>query len=691
MKLKIVKSVLATAIIISSASVWAEEVKQQLSQTKQEAINSQKSSGIDQQYFDQSVSVKDDFYQHVNGKWLKDTVIPAGMPLIDGFYELNIKKDEQLHKIIEEISTKKATLNAEEQKISDLYNSLLNENFLNHLGIIPIQNDLDRISKLKNKNDFGQLMAHLTLINVKTPIKFSVVQDAKNAQQMVVNIEQSGLGLPSLNYYLKEDDKAKVTREKYLTYIENMLKFSGDKQAIQHARDILKFETELAKIQWTPVQNRDLEKQYNPYRVNELQKLGKQFDWNAFLKTIDHEKRVKTVIIAQPSYIKGLNTILEQSSVETLAAYLKFRLIDDYAKYLSKDISDSRFNFKLKQLNGISEPRPRWQDGVSLVDNALGDSIGKIYVQQYFPAETKKSVENLVQNIIHEFDQNITQIDWLSSETKIGAKKKLATMVIKVGYPSKWKDYSDLTIKKDDLVGNVKRIQQFQFDQSLKKMGQPIDRTEWTMTPQTMNAEYNPALNEIVFPAVVLQAPFYDVNVDDAVNYGGIGAVIGHEISHAFDDQGSQYDEVGNMKDWWTDQDRQKFNDKAKGFIEQYSAYEPLKGYHVDGELTLGENIADNGGLSVAYNAYHHSLKGNPASVIDGFTGDQRFYMNWAQIWRSNVKEAFLLTWLKTDPHTPNKARVNVTLKNQTPFYDAFGIKQGDQMYISPEKRVTIW
>lgn len=422
-----------------------------------------------------------------------------------------------------------------------------------------------------------------------------------------------------------------------------------------------------------------------------MNQLSRNFDWDTYLKTVGVKDKIQTIQVHQLSYFKALDPVLNKTPLEVWKAYFKWNLISSFAPYLTKALVDESFAFYGKSLRDVAEQEVRWKRGVQTVNGVLGDGLGKIYVEKHFSADKKLRMDTLVQNLIRAYDQSISQLDWMSPATKVQAKKKLASLSIKVGYPKKWRDYSALDIKDGDLIGNVIRAREFEHQDDIDKLGKPVDRDEWFMTPQTVNAYYNPSSNEIVFPAAILQPPFFNIEADDAVNYGGIGSVIGHEISHGFDDQGSQFDELGNMRNWWTKQDHQKFKAKTQVLIAQYNTYEPIAGYHVNGELTLGENIADNSGLSIAYKAYQLSLAGKPAPVIDGRTGEQRFYMGWAQVWRAKTREAQAIVYLKTDPHAPDKVRANGALVNQAPFYDAFKIKAGDKMYLAPEKRVSIW
>ncbi|MCS4297957.1 MULTISPECIES: M13 family metallopeptidase [Acinetobacter] len=690
MKLGFVKSVLASAIMLSSAPVWAETTGQ-ITQTTSAIVKDQKKSGIDHQYFDQNVKGNDDFYQHVNGGWLKNTEIPADKSRWGTFDILHEESLKQLHDIVDELSKQQLVEGSSEQKVASLYANFMDEKSIEALGIQPIQAEITNVDALKSKKDIAQLAAHFSRIGVTSPFDVGIDQDMKNSTEMVAMLGQSGLGLPDRDYYLKNDAKFKKIRSQYLKYIEKTLTLAGDKQAAQHAQGILKLETQIAKIQWSNVQNRDVTKLYNIYKTQDLAKLSPKIDWQTYLEKQELSDKIKTIQVIQPSYFKGLSPIVDNTSLEVWKAYFKFHLVSDFSSLLSQAFVDNSFDFYSKQLREIKEQKPRWKRGVQLVEGTLGESLGQIYVKKYFSAEKKQRMEVLVQNLMKAYSQSIDKLDWMSPTTKVQAQKKLASFAVKIGYPNKWRDYSALEIKNNDLIGNVIHSREFEHQYALNKLGKPVDRDEWGMTPQTINAYYNASLNEIVFPAAILQPPFFDMDADDAVNYGAIGAIIGHEISHGFDDQGSQFDELGNMKNWWTAEDHRKFKEKTNTLVAQYNAYEPIKGYHVNGELTLGENIADNSGLAIAYKAYQLSLNGKAAPVLDNLTGEQRFYIGWAQAWRSKITDAMQVEFLKRDPHSPDKVRGNATLLNQAPFYDAFHIQQGDKMYLPANKRVTIW
>jgi predicted metalloendopeptidase len=473
-----------------------------------------------------------------------------------------------------------------------------------------------------------------------------------------------------------------------------MLELAGDRAAAADAREIVALETELAKIQWSKVELRDPVKTYNKVEFPKLSGIAPGVDWSRYLTDTGVQGKTDYLVIGEPTYIEGFDRLLQKTPLSTWKTYFRWRLLSEFSPYLSKAFVDEHFAFYGTELRGIPENRPRWKRGITLIENSIGEGLGKLYVARYFPPESKARMEGLVKNLLAAYSADIDTLDWMTAETKQKARAKLAKFTPKIGYPDKWRDYGALEIDKNDLVGNVIRAQTFEYNRNLNKLGKPIDRSEWGMTPQTVNAYYNPEMNEIVFPAAILQPPFFDPRADDAAIYGGIGSIIGHEISHGFDDHGSQYDGDGNLLDapgWFTQTDLDKFKAKTRALVAQYSAYEPVPGYHVNGELTLGENIADNAGLAISHKAYQLSLNGSEAPQIDGMTGDQRFFAGWAQAFRGKSRIDDEIVALKTDPHSPVAIRGTVPEMNQNAFFDAYAIKEGDKMYLAPDQRVTLW
>jgi putative endopeptidase len=648
-------------------------------------------SGIDTQYIDNSVRAQDDFFTHLNGQWLKTTEIPADKSRWGSFNKLADDTKPQLRGIIEDLQKQKG-LKGDEQKIAALYTSYMNEAALEKAGIKPLAGELSRVRSLKDSKGLPALIAHFNKIGVAAPYGVFVSQDARNSTQYAAYMGQSGLGLPDRDYYLKKDDpKMAETLAKYEQHVAKILAMAGNKDSAAKAKDIVALETQLAEAQWTRVQMRDPVKRYNKVEIAKLDEMAPGFDWKAALGATGIASKTDTVVVSQPSYFAAFAKMANSVPVETWKSYFEWQLLRDASPYLTKEFNDTNFAFYGTVLSGVTEQEPRWKRGVDTVEGAIGEGLGKLYVAKYFPAERKARMDELVKNVLAAYKQSIDNLDWMSPETKQQAQEKLAKFTPKIAYPNKWRDYSKLQMTNGDLVGNLKRAAEFSYNRNLAKLGQPIDKEEWGMTPQTVNAYYRPTANEIVFPAAILQPPFFDMRADDAVNYGAIGAVIGHEISHGFDDSGSQYDGDGNLRVWWSEQDRVNFKVKKDAMVKQYSSYSPLPGYNVNGELTLGENIADNSGLAIAYKAYKISLGGKPAPVIDGLTGDQRFYMGFGQVWRSKTRDAERIKRVKTDPHSPGQFRANGTVVNQPGFYDAFGVKEGDKMYVAPENRIIIW
>src|SRR3984885_12360987 len=649
-------------------------------------------SGIDLQYVDSSVRPQDDAYQYLNGKWLSTFQLPPDKGAVGSFTAIEDATEEQLRSIVESLD--QATPvdgDADAKKLADLYASFMNEERLEALGLKPLQAEFAAIDAVKDMNALPALMAHMNAIGAGAPYGLGINLDARNSTQYAVILFQSGLGLPDRDYYLKDDSKLKDARVSYRAHIEKMLGMAGESKAAQQATGTPNLEHPLAKIQWTRVEDRDPIKTYNKTAITELSALMPGYDWQRYVHSAGIEGKVDSVIIRQPSYFTGLGKVMTNTPLPVWKAYFKWRVLSAAAPYLSKSFVDERFAFTGGVLRGVPENQPRWKRGITLLDGSIGEALGKLYVAKYFPPQNKARMQALVQNLLEAYRRDIDTLDWMSAETKVGAQAKLAKMQPKIGYPDRWRDYSALKISRDDLLGNVVRANVFEYRRNLAKLGKPVDHGEWGMRPQTINASYNPTRNEITFPAAILQPPFFDAGADDEENYGGLGGVIGHEMSHGFDDQGSQFDADGNLHDWFTKADHDKFAEKTKALVAQYNVYEPVPDYHVNGALTLGENIGDNSGLAIAYKAYRISLAGHEAPVIDGLSGDQRLYLGWVQVWRGKVREAEAIQRIKTDPHSPPAVRGTAPLRNQPGFYAAFGLKPGDKMYLPPDQRVSIW
>jgi putative endopeptidase len=649
-------------------------------------------SGIDLQYVDNSVRPQDDAYRYLNGKWLRTFQLPPDKGAVGSFTAVEDATEEQLRSIVEGLDQAAAgDADADAKKLADLYASFMNEEQLEALGLKPLQAEFAAIDAIKDMSGIPALLAHMNTIGAGAPYGLGISLDARNSTQYAVILFQGGLGLPDRDYYLKDDAKLKDARAAYLAHVAKMLSMAGESKAAESAAAILKLETSLAKIHWTRVEDRDPIKTYNKTAITELPALMPGYDWQRYVRSAGIDGKVDSVIVSQPSYFTGLSKVLSGTPLPVWKVYFKWRVLSAAAPYLSKSFVDERFAFSGGVLRGVPENLPRWKRGVALLDGSIGEALGKLYVAKYFPPQNKARMQALVQNLLEAYRRDIDTLDWMSAETKVGAQAKLAKMLTKIGYPDHWRDYSALKVSRDDLRGNVLRANEFEYRRNLAKLGKPVDHGEWRMRPQTVNASYNPTGNEITFPAAILQPPFFDAAADDAVNYGGIGAVIGHEMSHGFDDRGSQFDADGNLHDWFTKADHDKFTEKTKALVAQYNAYEPVPDYHVNGALTLGENIGDNSGLTIAYKAYRISLAGHEAPVIDGFTGDQRLYLGWVQVWRGKVREAETIQRIKTDSHSPPAVRGTAPLRNQAGFYAAFGLASGDKMYLPPDQRVNIW
>ncbi|BCV65031.1 peptidase M13 [Shewanella carassii] len=661
-------------------------------QAPQSQVETQKVSGIELENFDHQVRHQDDFYYSVNGKWLATTPIPADKSNYGAFSVLYEESQAALKQIIEEAAAKPNKAEGSvEQKIGDFYAAYMDTTLTDQLGIAPLKGQLADIAKTASHADIAALMGKLLTDGSGVPFGFYVNNDAKNSSQYGVYLYQSGLTLPDRDYYLKDDPKFVANREAMREYVRKLMSAAGYPHADAAAANVANIELFIAQSQWSRVESRDANKAYNKMSLKELQQLMGDFDFDGFAKAAGLTGKTQDVIVRQPSYFEKLGAEFGNFPVSAWQDYLAFHLVDSYAGLLSQQFVDLHFDFHSKTLMGIQEQKPRWKRAVDGADQVIGELVGKEYVARHFQPEAKARMESMIKNLIKGFEVSINELEWMTPETKKAAQEKLSKFTYKIGYPDKWKDYSNLEIKADDLVGNYQRYARFEYQDMLAKLGKPIDRTEWHMTPQTVNAYYNPVMNEIVFPAAILQPPFFNMEADDAVNYGGIGAVIGHEISHGFDDQGAKYDGDGNLRNWWTDKDREEFQKRGAQLSAQYSQFEALPGKFVNGDLTLGENIGDLGGLTVALRSYHLSLNGKEAPVMDGLTGDQRFFVGWSQVWRRNYRDEELGRRLLTDPHSPSHYRAMGTPRNVEGFYKAFDLKPTDKMYLSEEDRVKIW
>ncbi|MFO0939896.1 MAG: M13 family metallopeptidase [Pirellulales bacterium] len=647
-------------------------------------------SGIETQHRSTSVKPGENFYQYVNEGWLKNTPIPADQSNYGSFSVLDDAVKEAIRNIIEQASNSKPAPGSDAQKVGDFFKSYTDIERRNALGLKPIQSLLDDVSAVKTPKHLAALIAKMNRLGIIGPFGVSVSQDAKKSDQYTVYVSQAGLTLPDRDYYLKDNPQFVKARSDLKVFIEDMLQFAGHENPKRAANNIYKLEFAIATIQWDRVKLRDPEASYNKHTAAELKELLSGIPADELLSTLSLAKQPE-FIVRQPDYLKSINALLISVPMQAWKDYYTFRIMDAFGSELTEKIETRHFAFHSTALSGVQEQKPVWRRGVEACNGVLGEIVGKLYVEKHFPPEAKARMEQLVSNLKASFAKRIDSLDWMSPVTKQQAKEKLSKFNTKIGYPNKWKDYSKLEIKADDLVGNYIRSRQVEYQRRVERLGGPIDRDEWMMTPQTINAYYSASMNEIVFPAAILQPPFFNLSADDAVNYGGIGGVIGHELSHGFDDKGSQYDGDGNLRRWWSPEDRAEFERRAGALVKQYDGYKPFEDMNVNGKFTLGENIGDLGGMAVAYEAYKMSLLGKEAPLIDGLSGEQRFFMGWAQIWRRLYREPELRKRLVQDPHSPSEYRCNGILSNMDAFYECFGIKPGDPMYIAPENRVRIW
>jgi len=653
--------------------------------------NTDSSSYFDTAGMDTSVHPGDNFFMYANGTWIKNSVIPDDQSGWGSFYTLYDENLKKMRTILDELSAKSDHKpGSNEQKVGDFYASGMDTAAIEKAGYDPLKPMLAKIDAVKDHKELISLLATSYTEGDGALIGIYVGADERNSAKNILSLYQTGLTLPEKDYYTKTDAATAEKREKLIEHITNLFVLTGvDKtMATQQATAVLKLETAIAASHLAPVELRDPIKNYNKMSVTDLQKMSPNINWSNSLQQMGIQ--TDSVNVAQPAYYKTLSALLASQSIDVWKSKVKFDYISSNASLLSKAFVDERFSFN-KLFSGAKTQEDRWKKMVNRTDNGLKDLLGQIFVQKYFPGEAKKRMDELVNNLQIAFDKRIAQLDWMSDTTKQKAKEKLTAIMKKIGYPDQWKSYDDVTITRTDFYGNMRSIAKHDYKESIAKIGKPVDKTEWQMTAPTVNAYYNPTFNEIVFPAGILQFPFFELKADDAINYGAIGMVIGHEMTHGFDDQGRQYDAQGNLTDWWTKTDAEKFTAKAKGVIDQYNAYTVLDSLHVNGALTLGENLADIGGLAIAYDAFKLTQQGKGAEKIDGFTPDQRFFLGYAQVWRLVDRPESMRTRITTDPHSPEEFRVNGPLANFEPFYQAFGVTEKHRLYRPADQRARIW
>ncbi len=646
-------------------------------------------SGIDPTAMDRNIRPQDDLFRHVNGTWLASTPFPAEYASAGIGIMLLEKAQDDVRAILLEATQAGAGATPDMRRLGDMYTSFMNETLAEERGIKPLEPLFAEIAAIDGSPALVRFFGRAQGLGISVPIGFFIFPDARNSTHHIAYLNQDGLGLPNRDYYLKQEKEYVEFRSKYVDYLAKLFTLAGEANGAARAAKILELETKLATDQWTPVQNRDPIATYNKHGLDSIATLAPGFDWKAFHSASGLP--AGDFVVRQPSYATSLASQLGATDMAVWKDYLTVRAIGAYARALSLPFVEASFDFNSRTLRGTETLRPRWKRAVQETDNAMGEAIGAAYVARHFPPEAKVRMDELVKNLLAAFDRGIDSLAWMSAATKAEAHGKLGKIKVKIGYPDKWRDYSKLEIRPDDLVGNVMRANQFEWDWQAARAGEPKDPTEWFMTPQTVNAYYLPTNNEIVFPAAFLQPPYFNLKADDAANYGAIGSVIGHEISHGFDDRGRQYDGDGNLRDWWTAEDNEKFTAKANGLVKQYGSFEALPGLNVNGELTLGENIGDLSGAAVAYAAYVHSLSGAEAPVIDGNTGAQRFFLGYAQAWRTKWREGLMREVVLTDPHAPSEFRANGVVSNMEEFYQAFGLKEGDRLWRPQAERVKIW
>jgi putative endopeptidase len=649
-------------------------------------------SFIETSYMDSTVAPGDNFYDYAGGAWRKNNPVPASETRWGAFDMLSEFNKNVLKQLTQSAAAKPGTASSPSQMVGDLFTSGMDTSKIEELGLEPIQIDFDRINNISDVSGLPKYLAKVTKEGGNPLFSFYVSPDEKNVNQYVVGFWQNGLGLPDKGYYLKNEKREKEIRLAYENHIAKMFELKGEtsKVAAEYAEVVVSLETKLAKASMDRTAMRDPYKTYNKYKIGQFDNQLSNLSLEDYLTTVGAQK-IDSVLIGQPSFLRKVDDLLASESIEDWKTYLTWHVLKNSAYFVSSKFANEKFNFYGKTLSGQKEQKPRWKRVLGVVNGSVGHQLGKLYVEKYFTPEAKTRMKELVDNLQVTFGERIDKLDWMSPETKKKAQAKLNTFVKKIGYPDQWRSYAGLEIAKDDYIGNIRASNIFDFNYMLKKLGKAVDKSEWQMTPQTVNAYYNPSFNEIVFPAGILQYPFFTLGADDAVIYGAIGAVIGHEMTHGFDDQGSQYAADGNLKNWWTDEDKKKFEAKTERVVEQFNNYKILDDKPVNGELTLGENIADLGGVTIAYEAFKKTEQGKSADKIDGFTPDQRFFLSWAQVWRLNIVDEEAAKRLVTDPHSPGIFRCNGPLSNFEPFYKAFDVKETNKMYRPMEERAVIW
>ncbi len=648
------------------------------------------SSGLDLNAMDKTVKPGDDFFAYMNGTWLKETEMPADKATYGGFIILRDEAQDDVKVIVEESATGDFAKGTDEQKVGDLYKSFMDMEIRNKLGVTPLASVLEQIDAIANYDDLAVFMAAANKRGASMPIDIGQLVDWNDADKYSMIVTQGGLGLPDREYYTKDDEKSEELRTAYVVHVEKMFDLVGLPDSAAAAQTVMAFETRLAEQNMTKEDTRNRAQNYQTFARENWRDVMPEFNWDAWLAEAGVAD-LDSLVLYMVDYLRALDGIIQDTDLDTWKTYLTWSEINSSAGILNSELDKQNFDFYGKTLSGTEEQQPLWRRGVNAVNGSLGEVIGKVYVGKHFPPEAKQRMEKLVGNLVLAYEKSIKNLDWMSEETKVEALRKLSKFSPKIGYPDEWRDYSALEIEADDLYGNLERAALAEHQRQIDRHNGPVDRGEWGMTPQTVNAYYNPALNQIVFPAAILQPPFFNLSADDAVNYGAIGAVIGHEIGHGFDDQGSTFDGDGALRNWWTDEDRAEFEERTGALVAQYNAFAPFDDLHVNGEFTLGENIGDLGGISIGLLAYQMSLDGEEPPIIDGFTGVQRVFLGFSQVWRSKSRDEALRRQIATDPHSPAIYRANGPVRNVQEWYEAFNIQEGDALYLPPDERVKIW
>lgn len=647
-------------------------------------------SGILNQNMDLSVRPGDNFFNYVNGTWLKKIEIPADKASYGSFAILADEAQEDVKAIIDTASQGDYADGSDEQKVGDMYSSYMDIDNRNTIGIKPLKSEFDKIANIANYDQLVEYFAYSVKYGYGTPVSFFQYADFKSPNEYGLYAWQAGIGLPDREYYFKEDEDGKNILTAYQAHIEKMFNLAGLENGAKNAEMLLALETKIAQEHMKKEQARNWAENYKKLSMEELKVLMPNFNWNAFV-TASGFDMPESMIIMQNDFLAGIDKVIAETSLDDWKSFLQWGVINSSAGSLNMEMDKANFDFYSTVLYGVEEQRPLWRRATGLLNSTLGEVIGKVYVKQHFPPEAKQRMQVMVDNLISAYELSIKELDWMTEETRIQALEKLSKFTVKIGYPDKWKDYSALQVSGSDLFGNLRNAADVTYAEELAKQGKPVDKTEWGMNPQTVNAYYNPTANEIVFPAAILQPPFFDLKAEDAVNYGGIGAVIGHEIGHGFDDSGSTFDGDGMLRDWWTDADRKEFKNRTGKLVDQYNAFEPLEGVFVNGEFTLGENIGDLGGISIALRAYQMSLNGSASPMLDGFTGEQRVFLGFGQVWAGKYRDEALKSQINTDPHSPAQFRANGSVRNVPEFYTAFDVIPTDALYLPDEERVKIW